>query len=193
MPDQSFHRNCRKDSRLCEKHPRGCSSGHRPKLVGLSSFSLRRLVTDLTCGCAVSPVMAIASASLVAQEPNAGNGAVNVPPAQLKVTSKDHTAFSRRSLPPRLQRPGYGDTSSHAGQPWPGSQTERLAQNTAAMEVIRPGIPTVQGTQPPSIADRTGVQQPLRAGDRRFDAIHCRLPTLLPPTLGLPMPNEPDE
>ena len=105
----------------------------------------------------------------------------------LQVTSKDRMVLSRSSLRPTPPTAGYGDTFSHVGQPWPGSQTERLAQNTAPTEVIRPGVPAAQGTQPsnaqptPESANRLpGVASP-------FDPSQFRLPTLgLPPGLGTP-------
>ena len=133
MPDQSFHATA---PRL-----------RRP--VAFPALSCSRLVTAvLTCGCAVSLVMAIASVSLVAQEPNAGNGAVNAPPAGVAVYEQRPYGSPPQFAPPTPPTAGYGDTFSHVGQPWAGNQTERLAQNTAPTEVIRPGVPAVQGTQP---------------------------------------------
>ena len=66
--------------------------------------------------------MAIASASLVAQEPNAGNGAVNVRQRALQVTSKDRMVLSRSSLARRPQA-GYGDTFSR--RPTVGGKPDR--------------------------------------------------------------------
>ena len=173
MPDLSFHATA---PRL-----------RRPWLS--PTFPLRRLVTDLTCGCAVSLVMAITSVSLMAQEPNAGNGAVNgLPPG---VAGYEQGPYGSQ---PQIARPTpptarYGDALSAAGQPWPGSQTERLAQNTATTQVIRPGVPTVQGTQPSDVQPSPESANRLPGVASPFDPSQFRLPTLgLPPGLGTPEP-----
>ena len=83
----------------------------------------------------------------------------------------------------------YGDTFSPVGQPWPGGQTERLAQNTAATEVIRPGVPAAQGTQPSNVQPTPESANRLPGVASPFDPSQFRLPTLgLPPGLGTPEP-----
>jgi pilus assembly protein CpaC len=101
--------------------------------------------------------------------------------------------------------PVAADYSSPLGsQPWTGSQPDRLAQNPAGPEIIRPGTPALQGTQlpgagpsgvPPAGILPAGVQppsEPVRAYQgiaSPFDPTQFRLPTLgLPPGLGTPEP-----
>ena len=173
MPDQSFH-----------------ATAPRLRRLWLSpTLPLSRLVTDLTCGCAVSLVMAITSVSLVAQEPNAGNGAVNAPPARIAVYEQRPYGSQPEVARPTPPTACYGDTFSPVGQPWPGGQTERLAQNTAATEVIRPGVPAAQGTQPSNVQPTPESANRLPGVASPFDPTQFRLPTLgLPPGLGTPEP-----
>ena len=91
-----------------------------------------------------------------------------------------------RPTPPAAR---YGDTFSPVGQPWPGSPAERLAQNTAVTEIIRPGVPAAQGTQPSNVPPTPESANPLTGIGSPFDPSQFRLPTLgLPPGLGTPEP-----
>ncbi len=173
MPDQSFH-----------------ASAPRLRRPWLSpTLPLRRLTAELTCGYAVTLVVAITSVSLMAQEPNAGNGAVNGPPPGVAVYEQGPYGSQPQIARPTPPPARYGDALSAAGQPWPGSQTERLAQNTATTQVIRPGVPTVQGTQPSDVQPSPESANRLLGVASPFDPSQFRLPTLgLPPGLGTPEP-----
>jgi pilus assembly protein CpaC len=108
-------------------------------------------------------VLAIAAASLAAQELNTNSEAGNVPPARV----------------------------SPIAQAWPGSQAERLAQNTAATEVIRPSVPSTQSIQPSNVNVQpvSETLNRLQGVASPFDSTQFRLPTLgLPPGLGTPEP-----
>ena len=174
MPDQSFHATA---PRL-----------RRPWLS--PTLPLSRLVTDLTCGCAVSLVMAIASASLVAQEPNAGDGAVNAPPAgiagyeqrpygsQPAVRSPDapngwlrRHVFTRR--PTVAWKPDGTFGAEHGRH---GSHSARCSGSCRARSH-------------PMCSPRLNLRTALPGVASPFDPTQFRLPTLgLPPGLGTPEP-----
>ena len=83
------------------------------------------------------------------------------------------------------------NTFSSVGQPWPGGPTERLAQNPTSPEIIRPGVPAVQGTRrhPNRARLRLNPANPVPGVASPFDPTQFRLPTLgLPPGLGTPEP-----
>jgi pilus assembly protein CpaC len=171
VPDQSFRATAPRLRRLWPSLPLSC----------------RRLVAVLTCGCAVTLVLTIVAVSLLAQEPNTGDGAVNAPPAGVAGYEQRQYGSQPQIARPTPPTAGYGDTFSHVGQPWAGSQTERLAQNTAPTEVIRPSVPAAQGTQPPNAQPAPESANRLPAGASPFDPSQFRLPTLgLPPGLGTP-------
>jgi len=153
------------------------------------TLSRSRFVAILTCGCAVSLVMVIAAVSLLAQEPNLGNGAINAPPAGVAGYEQRPYGSQPQFARPTPPTARYGDTFSPVGQPWPGGQTERLAQNTTATEVIRPGVPAAQGTPPSNVQSTPESANRLPGGASPFDPSQFRLPTLgLPPGLGTPEP-----
>ena len=90
-------------------------------------------------------------------------------------------------------------TAGNADSPVGGGAPALLAQNPASPEIIRPGIPAVQGAQPTGagpagvtvggVQSPTGPAQSLQNLASPFDATQFRLPTLgLPPGLGTPEP-----
>jgi pilus assembly protein CpaC len=127
-------------------------------------------------------------------QPSADNQVGNVPPAQLNVREQRPNDFQTKVVRPIPVTTGYPNSFLPSSQPWTGNQPERVAQNSAGLEIIRPGIPTVQGVQPPSVPP-SGVQPPsepappTQAIASPFDPTQFRLPTLgLPPGLGTPEP-----
>ncbi len=173
MPDQSFH----------------VTAPRLGKLWLSPTLPLSRLVTHVTYGCAVSLVMAIAAASLVAQELNADGGAENAPPARSAIYEQGPYGSQPGVARPTAPVARYGDTFSPVGQPWPGSLAERLAQNTAVTDNTRPGVPATQGAQPFNVPPTPESAYPLTGIGSPFDPSQFRLPTLgLPPGLGTPEP-----
>ena len=79
-------------------------------------------------------------------------------------------------------------------QPWTGGPPEYLAQNPGSPEVMRPGTPTLSGTQsagagPLGVLPPSEPARPFQGPASPFDATQFRLPTLgLPPGLGTPEP-----
>jgi pilus assembly protein CpaC len=125
----------------------------------------------------------------MAQEPDAGNGAANATPARVAVYEQRPYGSQPEAARPTQPTAHYGNQFSPVGQPWPGSQPERLAQNTAATEVIRPGVPAAQGTQPSNTQQASEAPNRLQGVASPFDPTQFRLPTLgLPPGLGTPEP-----
>ena len=97
---------------------------------------------------------------------------------------------SARSL---AQQP-YPNTSPSGNPPWTGRPPERVAQNPASPEIIRPGASTVQGTQPPGVPPMAvppppETTRPYQGIASPFDPTQYRLPTLgLPLGVGTPEP-----
>ena len=127
-------------------------------------------------------------------QPSADNQVGNVPPAQLNVREQRPNDFQTEVVRPIPVTAGYPNSFLPSSQPWTGSQPERVAQNSAGLEIIRPGVPAVQGVQPSSIPP-SGVKPPsepappTQAVASPFDPTQFRLPTLgLPPGLGTPEP-----
>jgi len=186
---------------------------------GLTSRSRRFLRTGLCYVCAFGLILAVASERSLAQEPNpcypctrlpivpaaasqypiqlatfTEPVAGNAPAAQLSIREQGPNDFQTEIVRPIPVAAGYSNLLPPNSQPWAGSQSERLAQNPAVPEIIRPGIPVVPGTRPFGILS-SGVQPssepapPAQAVASPFDPSQYRLPTLgLPPGLGTPEP-----
>lgn len=125
-------------------------------------------------GCLGSLIVALVSARLAAQEPNAASA-----------TSPLSTTVLRLR-----QQPGgtasVEDPSPIGGRAGPTGRTERLAQKPAGPEVLRPGAP---GTQPPLAQPPAELPHPREPLPSPFGPTQFRLPTLgLPPGLGTPEP-----
>ncbi len=88
-----------------------------------------------------------------------------------------------------IVRPGSGSSGDSLAGP-----TERVAQNTTGLEIIRPGTPAIQlgppsGTAPAATGSSPQPAGPAQAAASPFDPSQFRLPTLgLPPALSTPEP-----
>ena len=85
------------------------------------------------------------------------------PPSAHMVVQQWPNGFQPDTAAPAASTARDMNTFSPGSQPWPEAQPERLAQNPASPEIIRPGVPAVQGTQPPS-----------STGHRRFSRLPSR-------------------
>ena len=144
VPDQSLHTIVTqlRRPRLCSMLPR-----------------LRR-VTVLLLGCVISPIVALSSARLAAQEPGyARTQALGSPSVQAVIQPRPN-GFQPDTGRPTVSTARDMNTFSSVGQPWPGGPTERLAQNPTSPEIIRPGVPAVQGTQPFNAPPRARICKP---------------------------------
>ena len=117
----------------------------------------------------------------------------------MRIREQSPDGFQTEIIRPIPGMAGYGNSFPMGGQPWTGNPPVRLAQNPTGPEIIRPGIPTVLGTQLPAAGPvgvlPAGVQPPTEPARPTegiaspFDPTQYRLPTLgFPPGLGTPKP-----
>ena len=162
----------------------------------------RRFLRIALCGCAFGLIPAIMAAWSLAQQPYSDYPVVrppDAPAAQLSIREQGPNDLQTEIVRPIPVAAGYSNSPPPGSQPLVGNPTERLAQNLASPEVIRPGTPTVQGTQSPAVSppgvSPAGAQpqsepaRPTQGIASPFDPTQFRLPTLgLPPGLGTPEP-----
>ena len=140
----------------------------------------------------VAPV-ATGPAMLRADELSPSGGGA-IPAASIVIRNLPPGEFQAGPVRPIAYTP-IGENSLRAGSsPWPGAPPERLAQNPAGPEIIRPGVPAGQAAQPPggfplAVQPPSETARPFAAVASPFDPTQFRLPTLgLPPGLGTPEP-----
>ncbi len=136
-------------------------------------------------------------------EPSTDNRAGNAPAAELSFRAPVAYDYQTEIVRPMPGTSGDASSPSAGGQPWTAGPAQRIAQNTLAPEIIRPGIPAIQLPQPAGAASAGAASagapsagaQPSEAARAMqglgspFDPSQFRLPTLgFPPGLGIPEP-----
>ena len=96
-------------------------------------------------------------------EPSADNRAGNAPASQLNIRDQGPNDYQTEIVRPIPVTSGDANSPSPGSQPWTGGPAERLAQNPAGLEIIRPGIPAIQvplssGAGPASAVRAAGAQ-----------------------------------